>query len=529
MPNEPSAPEVLTLREAARYIRVSDKTLREMAKANRVPAQKVGREWRFLREALKQWLMSPPSTPAAGQSPSAGGNGQPAPSLASEPATLYQKEIKPAGFRDTGFKDNYDRAMHRWVPWIAGFSASFVEGILERFGGAKPGEVTVLDPFAGVGTTLVEALKSGHNAVGFEINPYAALASKAKTEAFRYDPALLRGRIRAFADFMAESSAPDVPPAQARPPAGFRSVVPFFSPPVERKVLHCFDFLAQEETPWVRDLFRLALGSAMVGFSNYTYEPSLGTRRGAGKPNLPDADVAGVLALKLEEMLEDIETFRQRMERWRPKPQAQVHPESYLESAGKRLAPRSVDALITSPPYLNNYHYIRNTRPQMFWLDMVAQPADLKQMERASFGQFWQTVRAGAPVPLEAEAPGLAEKIAQLRERNPEKGPYGGAGWANYAATYFNDCARFCRATREAMKPGGVVAVVIGNNILQGIEFPTDRYFAEIAERNGFEVSAIHEVRNKRTGTSIVNSSVRVGEVKKKVRLHESAVEMTVR
>ena len=37
---------------------------------------------------------------------------------------------------------------------------------------------TVLDPFAGVGTTLVESVFAGHNAVGFEINPYALLACR---------------------------------------------------------------------------------------------------------------------------------------------------------------------------------------------------------------------------------------------------------------------------------------------------------------------------------------------------------------
>ena len=47
---------VLTLQEAARYVRVSEKTLREMAKTGRVPSQRVGREWRFLKEALKEWL-----------------------------------------------------------------------------------------------------------------------------------------------------------------------------------------------------------------------------------------------------------------------------------------------------------------------------------------------------------------------------------------------------------------------------------------------------------------------------------------
>ena len=45
----------------------------------------------------------------------------------------------------------------------------------------------VLDPFAGVGTTLIEALKQGDDAVGYEINPYAALACKVKSHVVDYD------------------------------------------------------------------------------------------------------------------------------------------------------------------------------------------------------------------------------------------------------------------------------------------------------------------------------------------------------
>ena len=95
-----------------------------------------------------------------------------------------------SGFRDTAFSGNHDRTLHRWVPWIAGFSGSFVAGVLEDSRGGR-GRLRVLDPFAGVGTTLIEALKQGHDAIGFEVNPWAALACKAKTGAVRYDGATL--------------------------------------------------------------------------------------------------------------------------------------------------------------------------------------------------------------------------------------------------------------------------------------------------------------------------------------------------
>jgi hypothetical protein len=76
------------------------------------------------------------------------------------------------------------------------------------------------------------------------------------------------------------------------------------------------------------------------------------------------------------------------------------------------------------------------------------------------------------------------------------------------------------------MKQGGLVVVVIGNNILQGREVKTDEFFAGIAERYGFVVRGLHRVRQKRTGSSIVNSSVRVNGERQATELHETALEL---
>ena len=47
---------VLTLTEAAAFLRVNDKALAEKAAAGEVPARQIGGEWRFLRQALVDWL-----------------------------------------------------------------------------------------------------------------------------------------------------------------------------------------------------------------------------------------------------------------------------------------------------------------------------------------------------------------------------------------------------------------------------------------------------------------------------------------
>jgi excisionase family DNA binding protein len=48
--------DILTTEEAARYLRVSSRTLRQLAGSGAIPARKVGREWRFSRTAIQDWV-----------------------------------------------------------------------------------------------------------------------------------------------------------------------------------------------------------------------------------------------------------------------------------------------------------------------------------------------------------------------------------------------------------------------------------------------------------------------------------------
>src|SRR5206468_300902 len=97
--------------------------------------------------------------------------------------SLTQVSKLNGGFKDSAFADNKSRPIHRWIPWIAGFSSEFVRDAFSQYlpNNRTQGAV-VLDPFCGVGTTLIESLRCGYDAVGFEINPYAALAARAKCE-----------------------------------------------------------------------------------------------------------------------------------------------------------------------------------------------------------------------------------------------------------------------------------------------------------------------------------------------------------
>ena len=202
-----------------------------------------------------------------------------------------------------------------------------------------------------------------------------------------------------------------------------------------------------------------------------------------------------------------------------------VFEASFLDCYG-RLG-KSADLLVTSPPYLNNYHYNRNTRPHLYWLGMCSSSADLRRLEEMNFGAYWQTVRERERVDLE---PAIRDRaiegvLSEIRGKNAGRGIYGGRGWANYAARYFNDCSRFAEAAMRCVRPGGTALIVIGNSIIQGVHVPTDRFLAKIASAHGFEAGGIDVPRRARVGNSITDSAVRAGGSGGR-KLYEAVVEL---
>src|SRR5207245_5991784 len=131
--------------------------------------------------------------------------------------------------------------------------------------------------------------------------------------------------------------------------------------------------------------------------------------------------------------------------------------------------------------------------------------------------------RDSAPIALQCESRELRGVLSALRKVRSSEGAYGGPGWANYVASYFNDCDRFLINLKRVIRRGGVGVVVIGNSIIQGMEIKTDRVLGDLAVQKGFTLEGIIELRSKRVGTSIAGSSVRRGK-RNGARLYETAV-----
>jgi len=81
--------------------------------------------------------------------------------------------------------------VHRLHPYLGKFIPQLVEALLDRY--FEPGQ-HVLDPFAGSGTTLVQALESGLDATGADVAAFNCLLTDVKTR--RYNPFVLERELR---------------------------------------------------------------------------------------------------------------------------------------------------------------------------------------------------------------------------------------------------------------------------------------------------------------------------------------------
>ena len=75
------------------------------------------------------------------------------------------------------FKGGRKEPFARWYPYLEGYSTQFVESILEKY---VPNAQTILDPFAGTGTTAFAASQLNKTAYFCEINPVLQFMSLTK-------------------------------------------------------------------------------------------------------------------------------------------------------------------------------------------------------------------------------------------------------------------------------------------------------------------------------------------------------------
>jgi len=283
------------------------------------------------------------------------------------------------------FKGKFDYPIHRWFRLTPSFSPELVADVLAHWN--LPADARVLEPFCGVGTTPLVCQEEGLNSCAIELNPLLHFVSKIKTTAVK-NPARLTVAARETATqaqslfaTLEQVSIENFLVAYYDSIPKIRNVTKWWSPLVLKKIVALRIALVDTSPPVdIMNLLQLAVASILIEVSNARHN----------HPSLSFAPVARDDAPVFERFLEQTELMAHDLQNF-----PQRRPETLiLEGNSKRLEqvlPAGIvfGAVITSPPYPNRYGYARETRPQMFYLDLVQDGREVGELETESIGGTW--------------------------------------------------------------------------------------------------------------------------------------------
>ena len=395
-----------------------------------------------------------------------------------------------------------DRAFHDWYRFVLSYPPHLVGCYMQEFGLDEHG--TVLDPFCGTGTTLIEAKLRGVSSVGLEANPFAQFASSIKTD-WSIDPDALLSLARRISESAIEllrrqglddalecDGKLDEPMLRKLPPQAAKLLITdSISPLPLHKALVLLDCINDHQGESCYQHCLLALANALVfSISNLHFGPEVGV----GKIKR-DAPVVQPWLNAMQMMANDLR-----------KVCGKIFPESraYLADArhaGKVLQPRSIDAVITSPPYPNEKDYTRTTRLESVVLGFVKDRSDLRANKQKLIRSNTRGVYSGDDddkwIPDQAEIDRIANAI---EERRKELGKTSGFErlYGRVTKLYFGGMARHLAELRTVLRPGAHLAYVVGDQASYlRVMIRTGQLFAEIGQSLGYDLVRIDLFRTR--------------------------------
>lgn len=367
------------------------------------------------------------------------------------------------------FRESLSVPIHRWYGYKEGFSPSFVQAFFHRYSKRKTD--VVFDPFGGVGTTCLEAIKRGFTAYSMDVNPLSHFAAKVKTR--KYSDKNIKSVLAALAELQAS------PGETFSHEINNKTVERYFDPTTWKSLTCLLARILRIRVEKTRNLFLLALLSLVEEVSTH-HKNGNGVKRKRIVPAPVDsAQMMLLFADRVSMYCDDI-----------AKTQLHASPGLFFRSnIVPYELPRKADIVLTSPPYANCFDYSKVYLTELWLGGFFTQRQDQEAFRESSIKSHvhYSWKRENAESASEFVNKVLVPYLAE------------GKLWNNkipgMISGYFSDMTCFLRILSKNLNENATVGIVVGNSVYGGVPVATDILLAEIAETMGYKCESIEVYR----------------------------------
>ena len=393
------------------------------------------------------------------------------------------------GTRDlsSDFKKYIGKKVSYATHGIHRYPAKFIPQIprfcIERY--SRPGD-TVLDPFMGSGTTMLEAFMAGRDSFGIDIHPLARLITKVKTTPIEPEALATLGEtlLQKIRDDRrdADEWIPEIPNREH-----------WFRPAV------LADLAKIKKNIWTmrpgdqQDFFKICFSSIIRKVSN-SDDDSLIPEVTSFQKKLEEQgktshDAIGRFENSVRSRLIDARDFWQR---------SQAVVEMFGRSPSMRIVGRdardialedeSIELAVTSPPYASAVHYVSVHKLEMYWLDLIKSTVEIDGNIIGTAKAYVRDYRSFEP----SSSAGDLRKVINELSAVDKKSAY-------IVHRYFEDMRANFNEVSRVLKRGRKYCMVVGENSFRRVRIPTYRILADMSKSCGFELeeSFVYDVINR--------------------------------
>lgn len=252
---------------------------------------------------------------------------------------------------------------HGWHRYIGRFPPHLVRSLINYF--SLDSSSTILDPFCGSGTTLVEGKLLGIDSIGVDICPLSALISRAKS-AFPSETQQLENAIEEYKDFYSKRIANfreinGAASTHKQISDYFNDIIPYFTNLEKWFSLDAYlgtcitvEFIKNQQG-YLQDFFATQLSSAMRSIGNVEVNV---VRAEYSKSPRENVDVLDLVLKRSKKSLASINNSIKSHDLQNNANGSPIIYENGVQNAP--IKPNSIDAIITSPPYgVESISYLR--------------------------------------------------------------------------------------------------------------------------------------------------------------------------